>query len=569
LGFWGCWGVLPWCVLCDVSVTVSGEVVETTAYWRERALWAEARAVAAEERTEELAGELREVKASLATLSRMVFGRSSEKTGTCGDAGRQGEKDAGETGGERVEKKRGQRRGSTGHGRRDYRELDTEVVVVDLPADQRWCGCCGEPLEALGFKTCEQIDWLVKVTRIEYRRMRYRRRCPCAGPRTVIAAAAGASLVPKGRFTVGFAVRLVFEKYVLGLPVQRIVRSLAAQGLEVSEGTLSGVMGQAAVLVAPLAAAIRARNATSAHLHVDETTWRVFEQVEGKDGHRWWLWVFVAADTVAFVMAPSRSMSVLKDHLGIEADAQALPAGRELVLSSDFYVAYQSVGALEGVHSLWCWAHVRRHVIRAGDSDKALRPWCDAWLVRFAALYVAHHAMAHATPGTPDYARAAADFETALQVIDVVRRQQMKVSCLRPAAAKALATLDREWDGLVAHRDFPDLPLDNNAAERSLRAPVVGRKNYYGHQARWSAEMAADLWTITGTAERCGIEPLGYLREYLQACARAGGKPLQGAALEPFLPWVPVPGTGSRDDDPPLLADHIGEVSGNTESHDP
>jgi transposase len=83
LGFWGCWGVLPWCVLCDVSVTVSGEVVETTAYWRERALRAEARAVAAEERTEELAGELREVKASLATLSRMVFGRSSEKTGTC------------------------------------------------------------------------------------------------------------------------------------------------------------------------------------------------------------------------------------------------------------------------------------------------------------------------------------------------------------------------------------------------------------------------------------------------------------------------------------------------------
>jgi transposase len=306
----------------------------------------------------------------------------------------------------------------------------------------------------------------------------------------------------------------------------------------------------------------------SAHLHVDETTWRVFEQVEGKDGHRWWLWVFVGADTVAFVMAPSRSMSVLKDHLGIDADATALPGGRDLVLSSDFYVAYQSVGTLEGVHSLWCWTHVRRHVIRAGDSDKALGPWCDAWLMRFAALYVAHHAMAHVTPGSDEYTRAAADFETALQVIDVVRRQQMAMSCLRPAAAKALATLDREWDGLVAHRDFPDLPLDNNTAERSLRTPVVGRKNYYGHQAQWSAQMAADVWTITATAERSGIEPLGYLRDYLQECALNDGNPLDGADLERFLPWTPISGTGRRDDDPPRQ-DHTEPASPDPEPDDP
>ena len=47
-----------------------------------------------------------------------------------------------------------------------------------------------------------------------------------------------------------------------------------------------------------------------------------------------------------------------------------------------------------------------------------------------------------------------------------------------------LATLDREWDGLVAHREFPELPLDNNAAERALRRPVVARKNVYGSGSR-------------------------------------------------------------------------------------
>jgi hypothetical protein len=36
---------------------------------------------------------------------------------------------------------------------------------------------------------------------------------------------------------------------------------------------------------------------------------------------------------------------------------------------------------------------------------------------------------------------------------------------LHPAAAKVLATLDREWDGLARHREFPELALDNNTSE--------------------------------------------------------------------------------------------------------
>jgi hypothetical protein len=53
-------------------------------------------------------------------------------------------------------------------------------------------------------------------------------------------------------------------------------------------------------------------------------------------------------------------------------------------------------------------------------------------------------------------------------------------SSLSPAAAKVRATLDREWEGLARHKEFPELPLDSNTAERALRGPVAGRKNYYG-----------------------------------------------------------------------------------------
>lgn len=72
-----------------------------------------------------------------------------------------------------------------------------------------------------------------------------------------------------------------------------------------------------------------------------------------------------------------------------------------------------------------------------------------------------------------------------------------------------------------------------------LRAPVIGRKNFYGSGAQWAARLAADVWTVTVTAARHGIEPPGLLTGYLQACAEHGGTAPAGAGLDPFLPWTP------------------------------
>ncbi len=80
---------------------------------------------------------------------------------------------------------------------------------------------------------------------------------------------------------------------------------------------------------------------------------------------------------------------------------------------------------------------------------------------------------------------------------------------------------------------------DNNTAERALRTPVIGRKNFYGSGAGWAAHLAADVWTVTATAARHGIEPLSLLTGYLEACAHAGGPAPAGAGLDPFLPWTP------------------------------
>ena len=101
--------------------------------------------------------------------------------------------------------------------------------------------------------------------------------------------------------------------------------------------------------------------------------------------------------------------------------------------------------------------------MRAGDASPAqLKYWTAAWLERIKDLYAAHSqlmaAWEDAAALAPREALAAARLEEAgaawdqaLAVIDEARKKQMAAPGLQEPAKKALATLDREWDGLAAH----------------------------------------------------------------------------------------------------------------------
>jgi transposase len=509
--------------------------------WRAEARRLADENMALRKRMTDLEGQVAALAEKVATYARMLFGDSSERskpknkpTPGPGQGGQNqdGDDPAGQ---------RGQRRGSRGHGRRDYSDLDTEEQVHDLLPEQRTCPTCGTAYEPFGEERCEQIDWRVRLVRIVHRRPTYRRACRCR-VRGVVAAPPPPKAIAKGRLTTGFLARLLLHKFSLGLPTHRIVAQLAADGLQMAEGTLAGVFAALSDLLAPLAEAIKARNAASAHLHVDETRWSVFEAVEGKDSHRWWLWVFVADDTTVFHVAQSRSLTVLTDHLGLDADGlDRLPEGRTLRLSSDFYAVYQAMGAVDGVDSLWCWAHIRRRFVKARDAHPRLRVWADAWLELVGALYAAHKAVNAAQAGSDAHRLATAQFAAAINGIDAERRSQSQLDGLHPAAAKVLATIEREWDGLARHQRYPELPLDNNTAERALRTPVVGRKNFYGSGSVDSAELASRAWTILATAQRAGYNPLAYLTSYLDACAANGATPPTGDDLARFLPWTAGP----------------------------
>jgi len=509
------------------------------------------------ERDAERDAELEELRAGFAVLQRMLFGRSSEKSSPEPPAGGD---DAGGGARDRGSGKDVKRGPGARAGRRDYSRLPRFEVFWDFPGGGYCCPECGEQFTPLGDHwSGEQLDWRVTVRVVAHCRRRYRRACGCRVPATVMAPGPPKA-VGKGLFSNGFIAMLLTERYVAGRSQNSLVTGLARQGAEISPATLAGTCAQAGTLLVPLADAITARSRDSWHLHADETTWRVFAPRDGGGPAKWWLWVFIGPDTCCFVMDPTRAGQVLARHAGIDEETGQLTAGgdggpRRLVISSDFYTVYESAGKkADGLVNLYCWAHIRRYFVRAGDANPAqLKYWTQAWLDRIQDLYRAHDELTAAwqeavAPAPQQEAATAARLEkagrawdSALAVIDETRKKQAQAPGLAEPAKKALATLDREWDGLAAHRGYPMVSLDNNVAERAIRGPVVTRKNARGSHNGDTARNAAVIWTVTATARMAGLNELTYLTAYLDECGRNGRKPLSGPALERFLPWNASP----------------------------
>ncbi|MBF7083015.1 transposase [Desulfallas sp. Bu1-1] len=153
--------------------------------------------------------------------------------------------------------------------------------------------------------------------------------------------------------------------------------------------------------------------------------------------------------------------------------------------------------------------------------------------------YRLHVARQELSPGTRSYLEADDELRRFVRdEIEAAWRSQLTDRTIPPASRDVLGTMQRHREGLTRFLDNPMLPLDNNFMERVLRTPVVGRKNFYGSGSRWSGEFGTMMWTIAATAARANLNPLTYLNDLLTACANNCAKPLEGDALDRFLPWM-------------------------------
>lgn len=98
--------------------------------------------------------------------------------------------------------------------------------------------------------------------------------------------------------------------------------------------------------------------------------------------------------------------------------------------------------------------------------------------------------------------------------------------------AQAIRYALSNWIALTRYRDDGRLEVDNNAAERSLRAVALGRKNWLFAGSDEGGERAAAIYTLIGTAKLNGLNPESYLRHVL---AHISDQPIN--KIEALLPW--------------------------------
>ena len=91
---------------------------------------------------------------------------------------------------------------------------------------------------------------------------------------------------------------------------------------------------------------------------------------------------------------------------------------------------------------------------------------------------------------------------------------------LHQAKRPILESLHNHWDGLTVFLTRPEVALDNNSAERALRTPVVGRKNYYGSGSIWSAHLAAMMFSVLQTLLVWGLNPRHWLSAFFRRLCR-------------------------------------------------
>jgi hypothetical protein len=156
-------------------------------------------------------------------------------------------------------------------------------------------------------------------------------------------------------------VEILLAKYFNHQPSERLLASWKLLGLDLATSTVNEGLERLQPLFTPLYEAIAERNRLSAYQQADETRWLVFVEKDGKQGYRWWLWVFNGQDTVVFVLDHRRSHDVPEGHF---------TAGISIVLMVDRLSSYKAMAPVKAglIVLAFCWAQVRRDFIAVGNS---------------------------------------------------------------------------------------------------------------------------------------------------------------------------------------------------------
>ena len=159
-----------------------------------------------------------------------------------------------------------------------------------------------------------------------------------------------------------------------------------------------------------------------------------------------------------------------------------------------------------------CWAHVRRKFFEARTSAPVP---AHAALARIRQLYKIETA---AEGFTADDRRALRQRESVplLVAFGEWLTEQERHALPKSPIGQAISYGQANSAALCRYPEHGRLSIDNNLAERMLRAQAIGRKNWTFLGSDRGGRTAAVLYSLTGTCKHLDIDPFAFLDDILR-----------------------------------------------------
>ena len=472
---------------------------------------------AATDRDAQLALELqlKVVQEQLSTLNHEKFGPSRSERRERPEASK-GESDT-----------KKPRKTQTGHGPTPQPQLPGIDVLHLLDDADCVCPSCGDPLDAMHGHyeesdtiSVERVKYLVK----HHKRQKYR----CGGCGHIDTAPGPTKLIPGGRYDDAFVVQVATDKYSDHIPLENQVDRMAREGLVVTSQALFDQLWAAAMILLPTWLANKKRVLAQDRVHVDETPWRMI----GKGpSQRWWVWTVTNAAGTHFDILPTRgamgARKVLDGYDGVVvADGYGVYAALEGALDAQGGVQTALDGTtlpLPNFQLAGCWSHARRPFVKSEGYVPEARVLLDL----VARLYAIEAEAEDLAGGDEDALlehRSRLRNEKSRPVIAEIEAWRARQRPLPGTKfARGLTYLANQRGPLTLFLDDPDIPLDNNAAERAIRCPVRGRKAHLGSHSVRGTQVAAVFYSLLGSCRQVGVNPQTWMLAALRrALARPG-----------------------------------------------
>ena len=306
----------------------------------------------------------------------------------------------------------------------------------------------------------------------------------------MVTAKGGAKLTSGGKFSIQMAIKIACDKFQYHLPLERQREKMKLAGVNVSVKTLFSLTQHLYNLLYSLNEMNRQDVLLGDYACIDESPMSFFNPNKSS-GYAWTMSNNVAA---YYQFEPTRSQNVAREML----------KGFKGVVVTD---AYESSHFLEDnpdqLH-VYCWSHMRRYFFDAMAEDD------DAGIIvdYIDELYeVEHQAENFKNLKQLRETKSSEIFSNIESWVDENEGHYLKSTL----TGKAINYFYNQKEGLSHFLTNEKVPLDNNAAERRQRCPVMGRKNYLAFRSINGADVGMFFYSIVESCKTNGLDPAAYL----------------------------------------------------------